>query len=199
MEFLIEVKDPLIKPYKSKILPDLYNIICSYLLISFNPIQSWNLCIINPDIYPHHKYQQDLQNYKIDVFEEVYTYIELEFRKLQNNNRYLSFDLSGDYTIKKMRYNTWILNLFSYVIVAFRKYYLEVPPITKIIEYDHYLVILEVEISLKSYKIYLHKKGLEILKQKIPFELLSYFWKLIYFIMYINCFNILPDEILEKY
>lgn len=177
---LKEKKDPGINKCLCNIIPDLLNLICSYLPKEFDPVESLKLSQINPKIYPYEQYIQDLLNYKIKVFDKCYQEIEQKFSILKSDTITNAKEPVYFLALNSM----WARDRLNHLINQFNKYNLEIP-IQNIIRHRDNNVILRVEINSQEYNISIKKNKLKINGVGLQYELLSFFWKLVYRIIYL--------------
>jgi hypothetical protein len=181
--------------YKCKIIQPLLDLICSY-IIDTNFKEALNIYKIN------HKfsleYKQNFINYNIQIFFELYEYILNSYNEYMNCcNKYIK---TSFYCGLKSRlvplYQYPFDTYMEYVLSKYKEYDILIP-IERYLNYNK--DILKFIINSKIYKIKFISNALVFQKNITPYHKLSYFWKIIYIIMYISSTDIFPYHLHESF
>lgn len=194
--------------FSPALINDINDIVYQYAYTEFNPIESLKYSQLNPKKYPYSQYLIDLEAYKLKIFEELKNYIISEFPKftvLHNAYLFNNSDTLNNY----IDLYKWSYNLIKYVIQEFKNANLD-QPIEELLNIAPSTISnggLEVKLNKKdqlynpsSSYIYLSEMGLSSNLSKftkIHYIDLSYFWKLIFIIMFVSYHKHLPH--LEEY
>jgi hypothetical protein len=185
-------------PIESTILiPDLNNIVNEYAYGTFDPIESLKYSQLYPKKYSYSEYLEDLKNYEYENFQELNSKITSENMVLERLKN--EYQLNGSIVNFNKIYD-FGYNLIDYVIQEFKAKNLEVP-IINIIKNNRYLNNSVLKVTLeksdplynkKNNTVYFATDGLandinisnKKYMNKIFYNELSYFWMLIFVIMY---------------
>lgn len=180
------------KLLKCKLIPNLLNIVCTYLISDPNPSEALNLYLLNSKVYKYDKYLEDTLNYKINVFTNVSDFIIQNYTTISR-----TLIVSGYETIFKRKSAA---DCIYYVVQKFKEFNLDIPiTLHKMqIEYPYNTknkILIVTKINTIE-RITINQKILS--KMEKQFYKLSFFWKLIYLIMYIDIYDTVP-KVFEEF
>jgi len=184
--------------FSPALINDINNIIYDYAYFEFDPVESLKYSELNPKKYPYSQYLTDFEIYKKEKFEELKVYIILkfpDFTTLYNNYINNTFDLTKDW----INLYKWGYDMIKYVIDEFKILNLDVPIEELLSSSPSDLANGAIEVKLKkkdqlynksSKYVYLSMGAMGLNSNIIPVSTtihyidLSYFWKLIFIIIF---------------
>lgn len=202
------------KNYSPILINDLNNIILEYAYSEFDPVESLRYYELHPEKYSYQQYLKDLHVYEIEVYNIILEEIKTSFYKLSDGIDSLPC-VKNKTNIRNQE--LWFKEQINYIIKEYKSMKLKVPidrvvnyPIKEILYSSEGCLILPETSSMQVYlpddkdiiKISIYHKniysyGLIFNKKHLDYIGLSFFWKLIYYVLYIAENQRLPYESLN--